>query len=156
EEVTGRRPTKKARPPFLLPALSIAIKTNNSNSRNSSPPQRNPRNTRTTQYLPFKMSAPAEKNDAKGKGKDTEPENTDVTMEGEDSSSDEEIVEGEPTVDEPDEDNMEEIDTENILPSRTRRRNIDFAKAAQEDGGADDEDEEEDGDFEETNEPMED
>lgn len=57
-------------------------------------------------------------------------------------------------VDEPDEDNMEEIDTENILPSRTRRVNIDFAKAAAEAPG-DDEDEEDDGDFEEPAEAME-
>lgn len=39
------------------------------------------------------MSAPAENTDVKGKGKDTEPETTDVSMEAEDSSSDEEIVE---------------------------------------------------------------
>ncbi len=49
-----------------------------------------------------------------------------------------------------DEDNMEEIDTNNIITDgrRTRGKAIDFAKAAQE-AGDEDEDEEEDGDFEE-------
>jgi hypothetical protein len=44
---------------------------------------------------------------------------------------------------------MEEIDTENIISGgrRTRGKNIDFAKAAQE-AGDDEEDEEDDGDFE--------
>jgi hypothetical protein len=52
-------------------------------------------------------------------------------------------------VDEPDEDNMEEIDLENIIPDgrRTRGRQIDFAKAAEE-LPEEDEDEEEDDDFE--------
>lgn len=53
------------------------------------------------------------------------------------------------TEDEPDEDNMEEIDTDNIIQGgrRTRGRNIDFAKAAAELPEEDDEDED-DGDFE--------
>jgi hypothetical protein len=52
-------------------------------------------------------------------------------------------------VDEPDEDNMEEIDLENIIADgrRTRGRQIDFAKAAEE-LPEEDEDEEEDDDFE--------
>ena len=52
-------------------------------------------------------------------------------------------------VDEPDEDNMEEIDLDNIIPDgrRTRGRQIDFAKAAEE-LPEDDEDEDEDDDFE--------
>jgi hypothetical protein len=45
---------------------------------------------------------------------------------------------------EPDEDNMEEIETSNILGSRTRGKNIDFAKANQELGDDDEEDEDED------------
>jgi hypothetical protein len=49
--------------------------------------------------------------------------------------------------DEPDEDNMEEIDLDNIIGRRTRGRNIDFAKAAEE-LPEDDEDEDEDDDFE--------
>ena len=43
-----------------------------------------------------------------------------------------------------DEDNMEEIDTSNIVGRRTRGKNIDFAKAAQELGEDDDEDDDED------------
>jgi hypothetical protein len=50
--------------------------------------------------------------------------------------------------DDVDEDNMEEIDTSNIVGRRTRGRQIDFAKAAQ-DLPEDDEDEEDDDDFEE-------
>jgi hypothetical protein len=51
--------------------------------------------------------------------------------------------------DEADEDNMEEIDTNNIISGgrRTRGRQIDFAKAAQE-LPEEDEDEDEDDDFE--------
>ncbi|KAH9867664.1 Histone H2A.Z-specific chaperone [Plenodomus lingam] len=47
-------------------------------------------------------------------------------------------------VEEPDEDNMEEIETDNILTSRTRGKNIDFAKANQELGDDDEEDDDED------------
>jgi len=52
--------------------------------------------------------------------------------------------------DEPDDDNMEEIDTSNILSDgrRTRGRQIDFAKAAEE-LPEDEEDEDDDDDFEE-------
>ena len=51
--------------------------------------------------------------------------------------------------DEPDEDNMEEIDTDNIITDgrRTRGLQIDFVKAAKELEG--DDDEEDDDDFEE-------
>lgn len=49
--------------------------------------------------------------------------------------------------DEPDDDNMEEIDLDNIIGRRTRGRNIDFAKAAEE-LPEEDEDEDEDDDFE--------
>lgn len=53
-------------------------------------------------------------------------------------------------VDEPDEDNMEEIDTSNIISGgrRTRGRQIDFAKAAEE-LPEEEEDEDDDDDFEE-------
>jgi hypothetical protein len=56
-----------------------------------------------------------------------------------------------PTEDEADEDNMEEIDPSNIISSgrRTRGRQIDFAKAAQELSEVDDEDDDDDDDFEE-------
>jgi hypothetical protein len=47
-------------------------------------------------------------------------------------------------VEEPDEDNMEEIDTANVIGSRTRGKNIDFAKANQELGDEDEEDDDED------------
>lgn len=52
-------------------------------------------------------------------------------------------------VDEADDDNMEEIDTSNIISGgrRTRGRQIDFVKAAKE-LPEDEEDEEDDGDFE--------
>jgi hypothetical protein len=53
---------------------------------------------------------------------------------------------------EEDEDNMEEIDTSNIVGRRTRGKNIDWAEAdkkSKEAGDLDDEDEEEDDDFEE-------
>ena len=48
-------------------------------------------------------------------------------------------------MEEADEDNMEEIDTENIVSSRTRGKNIDYAQAAKE--LEDDEDDEDDDDF---------
>ncbi|TVY85381.1 Histone H2A.Z-specific chaperone CHZ1 [Lachnellula suecica] len=84
--------------------------------------------------------------DAKGKGKAAEPA-THENMEVDDSSSDEEV--DEIPVDEPDEDNMEEIDTENIIPDgrRTRGRQIDFAKAAK-DLPEEEDDEEDDEEYE--------
>ncbi|KAH6670788.1 putative histone H2A.Z-specific chaperone chz1 [Halenospora varia] len=89
--------------------------------------------------------------DLKGKGKATESATREVNMEGEgdDSSSEEEVEENEGPIDEPDEDNMEEIDTGNIIQDgrRTRGKKIDFAKAAEEQP-ADDEDDEDDDDFE--------
>ena len=60
-------------------------------------------------------------------------------------------------VEEEDEDNMEEIDTDNIIPSgrRTRGKTIDFAEAAKNAGDEleDDEDDDDD-DFEEKDEEM--
>lgn len=53
-------------------------------------------------------------------------------------------------------DNLNEIEEENILGSRTRGKNIDFAKAAEEaDDLDDDEDEEDDEDYEDPDEEME-
>lgn len=52
---------------------------------------------------------------------------------------------GEP--EEADEDNMEEIDTDNIVEGRTRGKEIDYAQAAKE-LEADDDDDEDDEDFE--------
>lgn len=51
---------------------------------------------------------------------------------------------------EEDEDNMEEIDTDNIVNGRTRGKNIDWRKAAEEnkDELDDEEDDEDDDDFE--------
>lgn len=43
---------------------------------------------------------------------------------------------------------MEEIDTDNIVGSRTRGKNIDYAEAAKQLDGNDDDDEEDDEDFE--------
>lgn len=48
------------------------------------------------------------------------------------------------TVDEDDPDTMEEIDLDNIIGSRTRGRQIDFAKAAQQLPEEDEEDEDDD------------
>ena len=56
-------------------------------------------------------------------------------------------------VEEPDEDNMEEIDTTNIVGSRTRGKNIDYAQAAK-DLEEEDEDDEDDDDFEEDDDRM--
>lgn len=50
-------------------------------------------------------------------------------------------------VEEADEDNMEEIDMDNIMGSRTRGKNIDYAQAAKDMEGQDDEDEDDDEDF---------
>nr|POF17786.1 histone h2a.z-specific chaperone chz1 [Quercus suber] len=47
----------------------------------------------------------------------------------ESEEDDDEDGEGEGDIEEPDEDNMEEIDMDNIVGSRTRNKNIDFAKA---------------------------
>lgn len=56
-----------------------------------------------------------------------------------------------PTAEEEDKDNMEEIDPDNIISERrTRGKTIDFAKAAEEAGDElDDDDDDEDDDFEE-------
>lgn len=52
---------------------------------------------------------------------------------------------------------MEEIDTDNIISSgrRTRGRQIDFAKAAEESKDLDDDEDDEDDDFEEPEDEME-
>lgn len=49
---------------------------------------------------------------------------------------------------------MEEIDEENIVSSRTRGKNIDFAQAAKDLEGEDDDEEDDDEDFEEEDEEM--
>lgn len=59
-------------------------------------------------------------------------------------------------VEEPDEDNMEEIDMDNIVGTRTRGKNIDYAQAAKEMEGQDDEDEEDDEDFVDDDDKMQD
>lgn len=132
-------------------------------------------------------AAPANETADKGKGKAAEP-SRDVNMEGDDSSSEEELDDVRfpqcikshtitcantrnrmrPLVsfpyaddsqwrganltqaDEEDADNMEEIDTSNIINDgrRTRGRKIDFAKAAEQFPEEEDEDEEDDDDFE--------
>ena len=58
-------------------------------------------------------------------------------------------------MEEPDEDNMEEIDMDNIVDSRTRGKIIDYAQAAKYlEGEDDDEDDEEDDDFEDPDDRM--
>ncbi|CAI6330093.1 unnamed protein product [Periconia digitata] len=79
----------------------------------------------------------------KGKGK-APAEN--VEESAEDDSSDESGPEDQGAED-IEEDTMAEIDTDNIVGRRTRGKNIDFAKAAQELG--EDEDEDDDEDFKE-------
>jgi hypothetical protein len=59
-------------------------------------------------------------------------------------------------VEEPDEDNMEEIDTANVIGSRTRQKQIDFSKANQELGDEEDEEEEDDEDFVDPDDEMKD
>ncbi|KAJ4335089.1 Histone H2A.Z-specific chaperone CHZ1 [Didymella glomerata] len=88
---------------------------------------------------------------AKGKGKATQQD----TMEEFEDSSDESA--GEDAVpEEADEDNMEEIETSNIIQgSRTRGKTIDFAKANAELEGEDD-DEDEDDEFVDPDDEMKD
>ncbi|KAL2066199.1 hypothetical protein VTL71DRAFT_2270 [Oculimacula yallundae] len=86
----------------------------------------------------------------KGKGKSVAEPQHDTAMETEDSSSDEEVEVEEDNVAE---DQDEEIDPSNIIPSgrRTRGVQIDYAKAAEQmkADGEMEEDSEDDGDFEE-------
>lgn len=59
------------------------------------------------------------------------------------------------TAEEEDEDNMEEIDTDNIVSSRTRGKSIDWNKAAEENkDDLDDDDDDDDEDFEVKDEDM--
>jgi hypothetical protein len=62
-----------------------------------------------------------------------------------------------PAVEEADDDNMEEIDTDNIINGgrRTRGKVIDFAKAAENSKDLDDDEDDEDEDFEDPGEDME-
>ncbi|KAF2261620.1 hypothetical protein CC78DRAFT_535475 [Lojkania enalia] len=97
-------------------------------------------------------SAPAGAID-KGKGKAPQAE---PMEESGDDSSDESGPEEQADDAEPEEeDNMEEIDTNNIIASgrRTRGKNIDFAKAAEE--LPEDDDEDDDEDFENPDDAME-
>ncbi|KAH8712182.1 histone chaperone domain CHZ-domain-containing protein [Phaeosphaeriaceae sp. PMI808] len=89
--------------------------------------------------------------EGKGKGKQVEGETMEESMD--DDSSDESGAEDQ-VLEEPDEDNMEEIDTANVIGSRTRGKNIDFAKANQELG--EDEDEDDDDDFVDPDDQMKD
>ncbi|KAF1961495.1 hypothetical protein CC80DRAFT_488753 [Byssothecium circinans] len=98
------------------------------------------------------MSAQSEDHQMEGvesgvadKGKGKAPAQV-VEESGEDESSDESGPE-EQGAEDVEEDTMAEIDTDNIVGRRTRGKNIDFAKAAQE--LPEDEDEDDDEDFEE-------
>ncbi|KAJ4310792.1 Histone H2A.Z-specific chaperone CHZ1 [Neodidymelliopsis sp. IMI 364377] len=80
--------------------------------------------------------------DTKGKGKAPQQ---DVMEESEDSSDESAAEDQTAEPEEADEDNMEEIETSNIISgSRTRGKTIDFAKANEELGEDDDEDEDDD------------
>ncbi|KAF2858639.1 hypothetical protein K470DRAFT_259634 [Piedraia hortae CBS 480.64] len=63
-----------------------------------------------------------------------------------DSSEDEEETDADVEPEEPEEDNLEEIDPTNIVNSRTRGKNIDYSKASKE-MAEDDDDDAEDEDF---------
>ena len=63
---------------------------------------------------------------------------------------------GEGEVEEPDEDNMEEIDMDNIVEARTRGKNIDYAEAAKQMPEQEDDDEEDDEDFHDEDDEMKD
>ncbi|KAI7125249.1 hypothetical protein D0869_08334 [Hortaea werneckii] len=76
----------------------------------------------------------------KGKGKAAEQ----MPVDDSEESGEEE---GDAEVEEPDEDNMEEIDSENIMGSRTRGKTIDYAEAAKQ-MDQDDDDEDDDDDYE--------
>lgn len=94
----------------------------------------------------------------KGKGKAVEQpqpaQNYDMSMDEDEDTSEAESGNDEPAIgveEEADEDNMEEIDTSNILGRRTRGKTIDFAQAAKEAGDTlgEDDDEDDDEDFNE-------
>ncbi|KAK3719685.1 Histone H2A.Z-specific chaperone CHZ1 [Vermiconidia calcicola] len=92
------------------------------------------------------MDTPMDSPEKLEKGKGKVAAMTEDPMDDDDDESAEDTeAEGEPEVEEADEDNMEEIDTENIVSSRTRGKNIDYAQAAKE--LEDDEDDEDDDDF---------
>ncbi|KAI0994831.1 hypothetical protein K3495_g13351 [Podosphaera aphanis] len=83
----------------------------------------------------------------KGKSKSIEPETTqDLSMEDADSSSDDEDQEVGNPIEDPDEENLKEIDPQNIIGDgrRTRGRTIDFSKPVEDE---DDYNEDEDDDF---------
>ncbi|PSN68469.1 hypothetical protein BS50DRAFT_573377 [Corynespora cassiicola Philippines] len=89
----------------------------------------------------------------KGKGKAVAPDAMEES--GDEDSSDESgaedtVVEPEPE----DEDTMEEIDTSNIVGSRTRGKTIDYARAAEE--LPEDEDDDDDEDFNDPDSEMKD
>jgi len=95
----------------------------------------------------------------KGKGKPATQEMEDVSMGEDDDEEEEEDHEAEEEEEaEPDEDGLEEIDTNNIVNTgrRTRGKVIDFAAAAEKEQlPAEEEDEEEDDDYEAPDEEME-
>ncbi|KAK3068762.1 Histone chaperone domain CHZ [Teratosphaeriaceae sp. CCFEE 6253] len=101
------------------------------------------------------VDTPMESPEKAGKGKGRVAEEIPVASDEEDD--DEEEAEGE--VEEPDEDNMEEIDMDNIVGSRTRGKNIDYAEAAKKmdaEQGNQDDDDDDDEDFEDEDDKMQD
>ncbi|TLD33343.1 hypothetical protein PspLS_01510 [Pyricularia sp. CBS 133598] len=83
--------------------------------------------------------------ESKGKGKGPAQDTHDTEMD-EDDEDDTEADEAEQVAEEVEDDGMDEIDSSNVLPSRTRGRKIDFAKAAAEQNLSVDDDEEDDDD----------
>ncbi|EON61719.1 hypothetical protein W97_00935 [Coniosporium apollinis CBS 100218] len=118
--------------------------------------------TKIDEKMQSEDSSMAGESALKGKGKAVE-EPQDMSMD-DDESSEESAAEDHANIltarpaeeEDEDEDNMEEIDTDNILDTgrRTRGKEIDFAKAAQDDAAAD-EDDDDDEDFVEDDDAME-
>ncbi|KAJ9641861.1 Histone H2A.Z-specific chaperone CHZ1 [Coniosporium apollinis] len=110
--------------------------------------------TKIDEKMQSEDSSMASESALKGKGKAVE-EPQDMSMD-DDESSEESAAEDHAESEEEDEDNMEAIDPDNILDTgrRTRGKEIDFAKAAQDDTAAD-EDDDDDEDFVEDEDAME-
>ncbi|TKA75408.1 hypothetical protein B0A55_05788 [Friedmanniomyces simplex] len=100
------------------------------------------------------VDTPMESPEKLGKGKGKMAEEMPGASDEEDDDEEEvSIAEGD--VEEPDEDNMEEIDPDNIVGSRTRGKNIDYAEAAKKlEAEQGDEDDDDDEDFEDEDDKM--
>ncbi|KAI9846168.1 MAG: hypothetical protein M1837_004282 [Sclerophora amabilis] len=90
-----------------------------------------------------------ETGDSKGKGKAVDPVPQEMSMDEEEESSDEETgAEDDVAADSEEDDPEEGLELEKIIGQRTRGKQIDFAKAAENQGEDLEEDDDEDEDFE--------